>query len=64
MIPNVDDAIALTTDDDTDADHVLWHGHLTDNWSIGHVPNGGYTGAVRKVAVGLGSRYRLETTTK
>ena len=46
MIPNFDDAIALTTDDDTDADDVLWHGHLTDNWSIGHVPNGGYTGAV------------------
>lgn len=46
MTPNFDDAIALSTDGDTDSDDVLWHGHLTDKWSIGHVPNGGYTGAV------------------
>ncbi len=44
--PNFDEAIALTTDSGNDADQMLWHGHLTADWSIGPVPNGGYSGAV------------------
>ncbi len=45
-IPNFDDAIALSSDDSSDGDEMVWHGHLTHDWSIGPVPNGGYSGAV------------------
>lgn len=50
--PNFDEAIALTTGDALNAealdalDTILWHGNLTHDWSIGPVPNGGYSGAV------------------
>lgn len=31
---------------DTDGDNASWSGRLTSRWSIGRVPNGGYTAAV------------------
>lgn len=50
MTPNFDEATALVPDDETpvgpDTDEVLWHGHMTNDWSIGAVPNGGYTSAI------------------
>ncbi len=41
-----DSAIALTTDDDIAGDTVTWTGFMTKDWSIGRVPNGGYSGAL------------------
>ena len=46
MTANFDDAIALTTNDDLSKDVVTWAGFLTKDWSIGRVPNGGYSGAL------------------
>jgi len=46
IIPNLDEATALASDDSPDADEMRWSGHLTGDWSIGQVPNGGYTAAV------------------
>ncbi|MFT7476242.1 MAG: acyl-CoA thioesterase [Verrucomicrobiales bacterium] len=41
-----DAATALTRADDSQTDEVHWTGHMTTDWSIGPVPNGGYTGAL------------------
>ena len=41
-----DEATALTRSDDPETDEVNWSGHMTTDWSIGPVPNGGYTGAL------------------
>jgi acyl-CoA thioesterase len=41
-----DAATALTRTGDTKSDVVHWSGHMTTDWSIGRVPNGGYTGAL------------------
>lgn len=52
VVPDFDAAIALTneaglTPEAAEAhEEMLWHGHLTGDWSIGPVPNGGYSGAV------------------
>ena len=46
MSANFDEAIALATSDDLSQDIVTWAGHMTKDWSIGRVPNGGYSGAL------------------
>lgn len=50
MTPNLDDATALTTDAELDGnatpDEVEWQAQMTNDWSIGPVPNGGYTSAL------------------
>lgn len=46
MSPIFDDAIALTAQDSTLDDTIVWSGHMTKDWSIGRVPNGGYSGAL------------------
>ncbi len=47
MTPNFDQATSLTTTDAADSDAMTWHGHMTKDWSIGPVPNGGYTSALQ-----------------
>lgn len=46
MTSKFDEAIHLTPDSDLSEDTVTWTGFMTKDWSIGRVPNGGYTGAL------------------
>ena len=46
MTANFDEAIALTTSDDLTNETVTWTGFMTKDWSIGRVPNGGYSAAL------------------
>ena len=41
-----DDAISLEPQNDLTEDEVSWSGHMTKDWSIGRVPNGGYSSAL------------------
>lgn len=45
-MPDFDDATALTSTDDATSATLEWNGFMTRDWSIGPVPNGGYTGAM------------------
>ncbi len=46
MSANFDQAIAVTTTNTLAQDTVSWSGFMTTDWSIGRVPNGGYSGAL------------------
>ena len=46
MSTKFDDAVKLTPDRDLTEDTVTWTGFMTKDWSIGRVPNGGYSGAL------------------
>jgi len=64
-IPNFDDATAVTTTDSPESDEMAWSGHLTADWSIGKVPNGGYSAAVivRALLGHTGAEVPLSLTT-
>ncbi len=47
MSPNFDRAVALTSEDARESNDMRWSGHMTKDWSIGPVPNGGYTSALQ-----------------
>ncbi len=46
MSTKFDDAIHLEAHGDLAGDTVTWSGFMTKDWSIGRVPNGGYSGAL------------------
>jgi len=62
MSPNFDAALALTTADSIESDHVTWHGHMTRDWSIGPVPNGGYTAALQLHALTRHTSYPIASS--
>jgi len=62
MTPNFDEALTLTTEDSLDEDSVRWHGHMTTDWSIGAVPNGGYTSALQLAALRPHTRYPMASS--
>lgn len=45
-MPNFDDDIALVLAETKNDDEQVWHGRLSTSWSIGPVPNGGYSAAL------------------
>lgn len=63
-MPSFDDDIELAVVESTESEH-QWRGRLSDNWSIGPVPNGGYSSAlvVRALLQHTGCEVPLSLTT-